>query len=289
MSTSVVRTIAELRAARAAAPGRVAVVPTMGALHAGHGCLIEAARSAADFVIVPIFVNPIQFDRADDFEKYHRDLPADVEFCRARGADLVFAPDVEEMYQRPHRTFVEVERLGDTLCGQHRAGHFRGVATVVLKLFHLTQPDIACFGEKDAQQLAIIRRMVRDLNVPVEIVEVPTVREPDGLALSSRNRRLTPEQRQNALVLYRALRRASDLIREGEADPARLRREAEAMVTGAPDARLEYFEVVDPEEMQPVERISGPVRVAGALWMGATRLIDNLLCTPPDADKSSEV
>jgi pantoate--beta-alanine ligase len=256
----------------------IALVPTMGALHAGHGALIERARQEADTVVVSIFVNPIQFDRGDDFERYARVLEQDLDFCGVRGVDVVFAPSVEEMYPTPQQTYVEVGKVADHLCGAFRPGHFRGVATVVMKLFNIVQPDAAYFGQKDAQQLAVIKRMVADLNLPVKIVPVATVREPDGLALSSRNERLSAEQRRVAPALYRALEAARRKVAEGCVDAAAVRAAGMSGLLSEKDIRVEYFEVVDAEEMQPVERITGRVCVAAALWLGGTRLIDNVLC-----------
>jgi len=258
----------------------VGFVPTMGALHEGHGRLIDQARRETDCVVVSVFVNPIQFDRKDDLEKYPRNLDADLKFCTERRADLVFAPSVEEMYREEPKTFVEVRGVSDGLCGAFRPGHFRGVATVVLKLFNIVEPDRAYFGEKDAQQLAVIRRMARDLNLAVEIVPVATVRESDGLALSSRNQRLSPEERRIAPVLFQALLVAQKYIAAGETDPGAVKAAAQAVLERQPAVRLEYLEIVDPDEMQPVVRINGPVRVAAAAWLGSTRLIDNLLCEP---------
>ena len=252
----------------------------MGALHAGHGRLIETARRENDCVVVSLFVNPIQFDRRDDYDRYPRPLSNDVEFCSRLGVDFVFAPSIEEMYPRPQRAFVEVAEVSEGLCGQFRPGHFRGVATVVLKLLNIVQPDRAYFGEKDAQQLAVIRRLAADLNVPVTIVEVPTLREADGLALSSRNQHLSPEERRIAPVLSRALETARDLISAGETRAAGIKREALRVFNEHPEVRVEYLEIVGPEDMQPVEEIAGPVRVAGAVWIGKTRLIDNVLCVP---------
>jgi len=283
MSLTLLRSVAEVRSAVAQARrsgASVGLAPTMGALHEGHGSLIDRARQETGCVVVSIFVNPIQFDRRDDFEHYPRLLETDLAFCRARGADLVFAPKEEEMYLGPQRAFVEVTGLTEHLCGRFRPGHFRGVATVVLKLLNIVQPDRAYFGQKDAQQLAVIRRLVRDLNVPVEIVAVPTVREPDGLAISSRNRHLTSEQRTGATALYRALQWAERLIAEGAEDPERVKAEALAVLAGQPLGRVEYLEIVDTEELQPVSRITGLVLVAGAVWFGSTRLIDNVLCEP---------
>ena len=283
MTAQVIPSIQELR--RTLAPIRTAsrtigVVPTMGALHAGHGRLIETARRENHCVVVSLFVNPIQFDRNDDYDRYPRPLSNDVEFCSRLGVDFVFAPSTEEMYPRPQRTFVEVTEVSEHLCGQFRPGHFRGVATVVLKLLNIVQPDRAYFGEKDAQQLAVIRCLAADLNVPVTIVEVPTLREADGLALSSRNQHLSPEERRIAPLLSRALETAKDLISSGETRAAGIKREALRVLNEHPEVRVEYLEIVGSEDMQPVEEIAGPVRVAGAIWIGKTRLIDNVYCAP---------
>ncbi|MFZ0429095.1 MAG: pantoate--beta-alanine ligase [Acidobacteriota bacterium] len=256
----------------------IGLVPTMGALHAGHGSLIERARAECDWVVVTIFVNPLQFGPGEDFESYPRDRATDLEFCDRLGVDTVFAPSPEVMYPSRQRTCVEVDGIRQYLCGPHRPGHFRGVATVVLKLFNIVQPDRAYFGQKDAQQLKMIEWMTRDLNLPLTIVAVPTVRESDGLAVSSRNRYMTAEQRSAAPVLYRALVAARERVVAGEADPQRVRQAALDVLGTEPLAEVEYLEVVDPEVMQPVERIRGPVRVAAALRIGSTRLIDNMLC-----------
>jgi pantoate--beta-alanine ligase len=255
----------------------IGLVPTMGALHAGHIELMRRARGESGCVVVSIFVNPIQFDRNDDFERYPRPLADDLRVCAQEGADVVFAPGAAEMYPRAQRTFVAVESLSTHLCGKFRPGHFRGVATVVAKLFQIVQPDRAYFGEKDAQQLAVIRRMVADLNMPLAIVGVPTVREQDGLAISSRNVHLDAEQRRAATVLYQALAAAREQVACGEREAAAIQRQAAFLFAQQPAVRVEYFEVVDSEEMQPVERIAGPVRIAGAVWIGSTRLIDNVL------------
>jgi pantoate--beta-alanine ligase len=270
--------IAELRSLLARAARPVGLVPTMGALHAGHGRLIDAARRASASVVVSIFVNPIQFNQAEDYQRYPRPIEADLAFCAARGVDFVFAPPAEEMYPQPQLTFVEVSRLTDHMEGRYRPGHFRGVATVVLKLFQIVAPERAWFGEKDAQQLAVVRRMVRDLNLPVEILSVPTVREPDGLALSSRNQHLDPEERQIAPRLYQALCAAAERITAGERCAQTARQAALDVLVAEPRMRVEYLEIADDDEMQPVERIAGPVRVAAAVWLGRTRLIDNVRC-----------
>ena len=261
----------------------IGLVPTMGALHEGHARLCEQARHECHTVVVSIFVNPLQFDRDDDLRAYPRTLEADVELCQRLGVDVVFAPSPDEMYPTAALCTVDVSRIADYLCGRYRPGHFRGVATVVTKLLQIVQPDRAYFGEKDAQQLAIIRRLARDLNIPVEIVGVPTVREPDGLALSSRNRRLAPAERLSAIALYRALREAERQIAAGVTDVEFIKTKAAGEIPADPSLRLEYLEIVDPGDMWPLERISGPVCVAGALWVGAVRLIDNLACSPPPA------
>lgn len=280
MSAALIHTIAEMRRVVAAArrEGRtVGLVPTMGALHEGHGELIRRARAESGFVVVSVFVNPIQFDRGDDYERYPRTLPADLEFCSAAGADAVFVPSGDEMYPSPQLAFVEVEKVSEGLCGAFRPGHFRGVATVVTKLFQIVQPDCAWFGEKDAQQLAVIRRMTADLNMPVEIAGVPIVREPDGLAMSSRNRRLSPEERAAAPVLYAALREAEAAASRGCTDVDAVRNIALAVLARNPLVRVEYLELVDEATFQPVRQISGAVRIAAAAWLGGTRLIDNVL------------
>jgi pantoate--beta-alanine ligase len=283
MPGELIDSIAALRSRIAAARrsgANVGLVPTLGALHAGHARLIEQARADCRLAAVSIFLNPLQFDREEDLRRYPRTLDDDRRLCDRLGVDLIFAPAVEEMYPAPPACTVDVGRLADHLCGRYRPGHFRSVATIVLKLLGIVQPDRAYFGEKDAQQLAIVRRMIADLNVAVDVVGIPTVREADGLALSSRNRNLTPAERSVAPVLYRALQHADRLIAGGERDSALVTRQAAATIPSDDAVRLEYFEVVDPVEMQPVDAIAGPVRVAGALWVGSTRLIDNLLSTP---------
>jgi pantoate--beta-alanine ligase len=263
------------------------LVPTMGALHAGHSRLIEQARRECQSVAVSIFVNPLQFDRPEDLQRYPRSTEADLALCDRLGVDLVFAPTAQDMYPSGPYCTVVVSRLADHLCGRYRPGHFNGVATVVLKLFQIVQPNTAYFGEKDAQQLAIIRRLVADFNVPVQIVGVETVRDPDGLALSSRNRLLKPAERQSAVMLYRALREADRQISAGVSDVGLVKSKAVAEVPDDPSLRLEYLEVVDPTDMQPLARITGPVRVAGALWVGSTRLIDNLYSRPPQSHENN--
>ena len=279
----VFQTADEVRAALASrrGSGPIGLVPTMGALHAGHARLIETARAECHTVAVSIFVNPLQFDRADDLARYPRPFEADRALCESLGVDVVFAPTPADMYPEPPDCTVHVGRTAEHLCGAFRPGHFNGVATVVLKLFNILQPDVAYFGEKDAQQLAIIRRMVADLNVPVRIAPVATVREADGLALSSRNQHLNAEERALAPALHRALGVARDAIAGGNANATAVKRQASAAIAADERVRLEYLELVDPWTFQPVDRISGPVVAAGALWVGSTRLIDNIRCTPP--------
>ena len=254
----------------------VGLVPTMGALHRGHEQLIQTAREECDIVTVSVFVNPLQFGPTEDYSRYPRTWSQDVEVCERNGVDLVFAPAVEEMYPTPQLTFVNVGRLDEHLCAKFRQGHFRGVATVVLKLLNIVRPDRAYFGEKDLQQLTIVRRMVSDLNLAVTIVGVPIVREADGLALSSRNKYLSPEERKAAPLLNRALQEAASRIRAGERDVPQIRQGALEVMAVSPLIRVEYFEIVDLDELQPQEVIRGPVRIAAAIWIGSTRLIDNM-------------
>ncbi|MEQ1898063.1 MAG: pantoate--beta-alanine ligase [Vicinamibacterales bacterium] len=286
--TVTLTTIAALRAHLAPfrqAGTSIGFVPTMGALHEGHAALIREARRGNDCVAVSIFVNPLQFDRKDDLDHYPRTLDSDLALCRDLGVDTVFAPTAAEMYPEPPVMTVHVGELGRHLCGASRPGHFEGVATVVLKLLQIVQPDRAYFGEKDAQQLAVIRRLVTDFNLPVEVVGMPTVREPDGLAMSSRNRRLSPAGRTAALALVRALTAARQAIEAGERSPLAITAIASGQVVPDGNVRvdLDYLEVVDPRTMQPVEEVAGPVLVAGALWVDGVRLIDNLTAQPTPA------
>jgi len=282
MTAHVIHSVAELReaiAVRKRAGVSIGLVPTMGALHAGHRSLIERAVRETGCAVVSVFVNPIQFNDAGDYQMYPRTLDDDARLCGDAGAKIVFAPSNEEMYPQPQRSFVNVESLTDGLCGAFRPGHFRGVATVVLKLFNIVQPDVAYFGQKDAQQLAVIRRMAADLNLPLHIVGVPIVREADGLALSSRNRHLSAAERQLAPSIYQTLLHAQARIAAGGADAAQVHAEAVAEMERQ-GLRVEYFELVDPDSMQRIEKIAGPALAATAVWLGKTRLIDNLLCTP---------
>jgi pantoate--beta-alanine ligase len=280
-------TITEPRAMQAwadaerAAGRTIALVPTMGALHAGHRVLIATARARCDRVVVSIFVNPIQFDRRDDFDRYPRTLDDDRRACEAAGADLVYAPAARAMYPEGWATTVDVARLTEPLCGAARPGHFRGVTTVVTKLFHAVRPDVAVFGEKDWQQLAVVRRMAADLDFGVEIVGVPTVREADGLARSSRNRLLTSEDRIAARCVPRALAAAAAAVEAGERTPAAIVARATTEIAAEPRARLEYAELRDPQSLEEVAAVGeGPALLALAVWVGGVRLIDNRVLVP---------
>jgi pantoate--beta-alanine ligase len=283
--------IAEMRAScRALREGgrRLGLVPTMGALHEGHLSLVHAATTRCDAVAVSIFVNPTQFGPSEDFTQYPRSLERDCELLEREGVSLVFTPSAEEMYPLGASTWVTVEGLSDKLCGRSRPGHFRGVTTVVSQLFHIVEPDLAFFGQKDAAQLAIIRRMVRDLHMPVEIVGCPIVREPDGLAMSSRNAYLDPPQRKSALVLSRSLTRVQELFHHGERNAAKLASAALGIFSAEPAVRLDYFEIADPETLEAVTDIDEQVLVAVAAFVGKTRLIDNVLLPSPDAKREKE-
>ena len=275
-----VKTIQQVRDAVAAARKQgksVGFVPTMGALHAGHGSLIETCRSECGFVIVSIFVNPAQFGPGEDLAEYPRTIEADSEYCKNLDVDLLFAPDVEEMYPQDNFTWVDVEKITDGLCGPFRQSHFRGVATVCAKLFNIVCPDIAYFGQKDAQQAVVIRKMVADLNFPLQIRLCPTIREPDGLAASSRNRYLSPQQRSDALCLYRALKVCSDLVRGGNLECGRLVEAMYKVIRRSPLASPEYITIVHPDTLAPLKRIQSRAIAALAVRIGNTRLIDNLL------------
>jgi len=280
VSPSITRTVEETRSVIAAARAqgkRIGLVPTMGALHAGHVSLIRAARAETDFVAVSIFVNPTQFGPKEDLSRYPRPFEKDVKICTDEKVDLIFHPPPEVVYSPTFETYVEVHELQKVLCGASRPGHFRGVATVVLKLFNIVAPDSAFFGQKDAQQVRILMQMVRDLNVPIQLQIGPIVREPDGLALSSRNVYLDADQRRNATVLYRALQAAKARIEAGERGAAPLEREIRAMIEATPGTRIDYIAIVDWERLQPQAQLHGKVLVALAVYFGATRLIDNML------------
>lgn len=283
-SLKVFSTINEMRgSSRAArlAGKRVALVPTMGALHEGHVSLVRAARAASDVVCTSIFVNPTQFGPNEDLAKYPRSFERDCQMLEREGVDFVFAPSVEEMYPAGAVTWVTVDGLSEKLDGRSRPGHFRGVATVVSKLFHIVEPDRAFFGQKDAAQAAVIRRMVRDLNLPVEIVVCLIVREADGLAMSSRNAYLNPEERKQALVLHRSLLRVQAMVDAGEWNATKLAVAGREEFRGEPAVRLDFLEVVDPETLDPVEDISRGALVAVAAYLGSTRLIDNIVVRKP--------
>lgn len=264
-----------------AAGRRIGLVPTMGYLHEGHMSLVRLARREADAVIVSVFVNPTQFSPNEDLAKYPRDFERDRARCEAEGADVVFHPAAADVYVPGHSVYVVEESLGRGLCGASRPGHFRGVCTVVAKLFNLALPHVAVFGEKDAQQLRIIRRMARDLNFPVRIVAAPTLREPDGLAMSSRNTYLSPEERRDALCLRRALDRAEERFALGERDAEGLRKAMAGVLVAYPRARIDYADIVDDESLEPVTAITRPALVALAVFVGRTRLIDNTVLRPP--------
>jgi pantoate--beta-alanine ligase len=273
-------TIRDMRAASRAGRRtgiRLGLVPTMGALHEGHLSLIRAAKASCPVVAASIFVNPTQFGPNEDLARYPRPFDRDRELLENEGVDLLFAPSVDEMYASGAATWVTVEELSGKLDGRSRPGHFRGVTTIVAKLFHAVEPDAAFFGQKDAAQAAIIRRMVRDLNFPVEIVVCPIVREPDGLAMSSRNAYLDPQQRKQALVLQRSLTLVKQMAGAGECDATRLIAAAIEGFAGEPAVRLDYFEIVDADSLDPVNDVARGALVAVAAFVGTTRLIDNIL------------
>jgi len=276
-------TIDAMRAAsRAARLGglRVGLVPTMGALHEGHLALVRAAKQQCDAVIVSIFVNPLQFGPLEDLTKYPRTFERDCELLNKEEVDFVFAPSLEEMYPEKAVTYVTVEVMSERLCGRSRPGHFQGVTTVVSKLFHIVEPDLAFFGQKDAAQAAIIRRMVRDLDFPVEIIVCPIVREPDGLAMSSRNVYLNPQERQSARVLHRALQEIRSRFEQGERKSAGLIDAGKNVLAQEPGVRLDYLQIVDPDTLDPMKEINYTALIAVAAFVGTTRLIDNILLDP---------
>lgn len=273
----------EMRGASRAARvrgARVGLVPTMGALHEGHLSLVRAAREWCDFVAASIFVNPTQFGPNEDFSKYPRNLDRDCQMLEKEGLDVLFAPNADEMYPAGSVTWVEVEKMSERLCGKSRPGHFRGVTTVVAKLFNIVEPDAAFFGQKDAAQVAIIKRMVRDLNMAVEIQVCPIIREADGLAMSSRNAYLNSQERKSALVLYRSMLTAKNRFDAGERDASTLIDSAKAEFARNPEVRLDYFEIVDPDTLDPEPAINKRVLIAVAAFVGNTRLLDNILLEP---------
>lgn len=255
----------------------IGFVPTMGFLHEGHLSLIKKAIKDSDYVVVSIFVNPTQFGPGEDFKRYPRNLRRDLMLCRENRVNMVFAPDSRSMYPENFSTYVNTEGLVEGLCGASRPGHFRGVATVVTKLFNIVTPDIAYFGQKDAQQAIVIERIVRDLDMPVKIRVMPTVREKDGLAMSSRNAYLNPDERIQALSLYKSLRLARDLYKSGERDPKKIIARMRRLILGQKDASIDYISMVDPGDLTDVKKISGETLVAIAVRIGKTRLIDNII------------
>jgi pantoate--beta-alanine ligase len=279
----VVETVAAVRehvAGARRAGKEIGFVPTLGALHDGHLSLIRAARDRCDYVVVSVFVNPTQFNDPRDLESYPRTLAEDVKACAALDVDLVFAPPVEQMYAANAVTMVRVSTITEPLCGRDRPGHFEGVTTVVAKLFNIVQPDVAFFGQKDAQQSLVVRRMVRDLHMPIEIVVCPTVREPDGLAMSSRNANLTPEQRQQALSLHASLEAALNAIAAGQRDPTALIRQMRDIINAAGPCTIDYVEIVHPETLEPIDTVASTMLIAMAVRIGQVRLIDNILVDP---------
>ena len=255
----------------------IGLVPTMGFLHEGHMSLIRRAAKDTDCVIVSIFVNPTQFGPKEDFKKYPRDMKKDLKLCEKEAVDIIFAPEAREMYPEGFATYVKVERITDMLCGASRPGHFSGVATVVAKLFNIIMPDIAYFGQKDGQQAAVIRRMAKDLDLPVKIKVEPVVREKDGLAMSSRNIYLNSEERNQAVCLYKALKLAKVLFNKGERDSKKIINKMSQLINKEDKAKIEYISIVDTEELRGMKRISGQALVAVAVWVGKTRLIDNII------------
>lgn len=255
----------------------VGLVPTMGYLHEGHLSLVRRARERCDRVVMSLFVNPLQFGPQEDYERYPRDLERDRGLAREAGVDALFAPAVAEMYPGEPLSYVVVERLTEGLCGRSRPGHFRGVATVVTKLLHIVEPDVAFFGQKDIQQLRVIEQMVADLNFPTEIEGCPIVREADGLAMSSRNVYLSAEQRRQAPAIYAALRRAEEAFAAGQRDGERLLQIVREGIGRAPEARIDYVSLVDYASLQPVSRVEARAILAAAVWFGTTRLIDNVI------------
>lgn len=261
---------------------KIGFVPTMGYLHEGHLSLVRRAAEISDLTVVSIFVNPTQFGPREDLERYPRDLARDTDLCAQEGVDVLFNPETADVYPEGYRTMVEVEGLSQVMCGVSRPSHFGGVATVCLKLFHIVKPTYAVFGQKDYQQLLIIRRMVRDLNLDVEVLAGPTVREEDGLALSSRNTYLAPAAREAAPVLYRALQEGRRLIlEEGEREAEAVDAAMREVLDRAPEARLDYLAITDPESLEPLGRLSGEALLALAAYFGNTRLIDNILVKVP--------
>ena len=255
---------------------KIALVPTMGYLHEGHLSLVDVAKANADVVVMSIFVNPTQFAPNEDLVRYPRDIERDERLARERGVDYIFHPEVAEMYPDPYFTYVVTEQLAKVLCGISRPTHFRGVTTVVAKLFNIIQPDVAVFGQKDAQQAVIVKQMVRDLNFPIQIIVAPIVRESDGLAMSSRNVYLTPEERQQAPIIFNALQAARENVKNGLTDANQLRDQICKIIQTSPLARIDYVEIIDDQTLTPVETVKPGTFAAVAVYYGKTRLIDNI-------------
>ena len=278
----VIREIEQIRQViekKRAEGAKIGLVPTMGAIHEGHMSLIQLACENTDYAVVSIFVNPTQFGEGEDFRKYPRNLESDREKIKSAGAHCIFAPEIIEMYPGEYSTYITVEGLTTGLCGRSRPTHFRGVTTVVAKLFNITNPDIAVFGQKDAQQLAAIRKMVADLNMNVKILEGPIVRESDGLALSSRNMYLNSEERKQATVLYRSLCLSREMVASGNKEPEKVIDKVRETISGQDAAKIDYIEIVDRYLMKPVTEIGDNALLAIAVWFGNTRLIDNIILT----------
>jgi pantoate--beta-alanine ligase len=276
----IVETIDKTRkiVAKAKSAGKkIGFVPTMGALHEGHFSLIRAAKQQCNFVVVSIFVNPTQFGPGEDIDKYPRPFDADIKACKNLGVDVVFAPSVEQMYPEKNLTWVNVEKLSELLCGKGRPGHFRGVATVCAKLFNIVRPDIAFFGQKDAQQAIIVQRMITDLNMPLKIVVCPTIREIDGLAMSSRNEYLSAAQRKDAALLYAALQKAEVFIAAGQRKSSELISEMEKILKISRQIKIEYISIVDAQTLDELDQVKGKVLIALAVKIGSARLIDNIV------------
>lgn len=275
----VIRTVSALRKELIEHRSRgkaIGLVPTMGALHDGHLSLMRRARKDNDTVVVSIFVNPTQFGPREDYRKYPRNFPRDTQLCKKSGVDFIFYPSAQQMFGKDYKTYVEVQELSDYLCGASRPGHFRGVATVVAKLFNIIQPDTAYFGQKDAQQARIIKKMSLDLNFPVKIKLMPIVREEGGLAMSSRNRYLSASERKSALVLWRSLKSARRLIKCGEINSQKIVLAMRQIISKEKRARIDYISIVDPKTLRPIKNITSGFLIAIAVRIGKTRLIDNL-------------
>ncbi|MCU0644574.1 MAG: pantoate--beta-alanine ligase [bacterium] len=254
----------------------IGFVPTMGYLHEGHLSLIREAKKHSDIIVMSIFVNPTQFGPGEDFKDYPRDFDRDAMLAESAGCDIIFHPNVQEIYPENHKTYVEVEQITKVLCGASRPTHFRGVTTIVAKLFNIIKPHVAVFGQKDAQQAIVIKRMVQDLNFDLKILVAPIMREPDGLAMSSRNIYLTPEQRKEAAILYQSLMQAKQMIEQGERNADQIKAQIRSMIEQQPDAKIDYIEIVDTTNLNPVQQLEGEVLIALAVKIGKPRLIDNV-------------